>query len=163
MTDWPIKAQNRLSRFNKVMAIIASFLFVLIMLMTVLEVILRYLFKSPTVWTLETSQYLMLIATFLGAAYTLEIGAHIKVEFIVDLLSDGKKKIANIISSIFAIIFFAVLLWKSYELFWFNYEFSAVSFSMLAIPLSPIYFFMPIGSFFMLLQGIMQLIFCLKK
>jgi len=163
MADRTIQVQRILSRFNKVLAVIASFLFVLIMLMTVLEVVLRYVFKSPTGWTLEVSQFLMLIAIFLGAAYTLEIGAHIKVEFIVELLSGHTQRHVNVISSFLAIIFFSVLLWKSTELVWFNYQFDAVSFSMLAIPLFPIYIFMPIGSFFMLLQGIMQLISNLKR
>lgn len=163
MTDWASKVQGALSHLNKVVSIIASLPFIIIMLITVYEVIVRYVFNAPTVWTLEISQYLMLIGAFLAAAYTLEVGGHIKVDFLVERLSPGKRRIVNIISSLLGIIFFAALVWKSTELAWFTFKFGLRSMTMLAVPLFPIYVIMPIGSFLLLLQGIVQFLQLIVK
>jgi len=163
MTYWATKAQGALSHLNKVTSIIASLFFITIMLITVYEAIVRYVFNAPTIWTLEISQYLMLIATFLAAAYTLEVGGHIKVDFLVGRLSPGKRRIVNIISSLLGIIFFAALVWKSTELAWFNFKFGVRSMTLLAVPLFPIYVIMPIGSFLLLLQGTVQFFLIVKR
>ncbi len=156
MSNLATKMRSILSGINKTMAYIGVIPFCLIMLITVYEVVVRFVFNAPTIWTLEISQYFMLIAICLVPAYTLEKDGHIKVDFVVNSLSPRKKWIANILSSFLSIIFFAVLAWKSSQLTWSTFTFGEKSMTMLAIPLFPIYIFMAIGTFFLLLQGIVQ-------
>jgi len=156
MGHWVKKFQAILSRFNAVMNLSASSLWIIIMLITAYEVIARYAFNAPTIWSLEISRYAMLIAVFLGTAYTLEMRKHIKVDLVVMRLSPGKRRIVNIISSVLAIIFFTTLVWKTAESAWIAHKFGWESATLLAIPLSPIYVVVLIGSFFLFLQGIAQ-------
>ena len=156
MADWIAAAQAKLSRINWLFCIVASFLLIVMMVITVYEVIVRYVFNAPTIWTLEISQYSMLIAMFCAAAYTQEVDGHIRADFVLGLLSAPKKRVANIASSSLAIVFFSLLVWKSSELAWTAFLFGMRSMTMLSIPLLPIYVFVPVGSFLMLLQGIVQ-------
>lgn len=140
------------------MAYIGAAPFFLILFITVYEVLARSIFKAPTVWSLEISQYLMFIAICLVPAYTLEKGGHIKVDFVVNHLSLGKKRMANLLSSFLSIIFFAALLWKSSQMAWSAFQFGETSMSLLAIPLFPIYIFLPLGTFFLLWQGVVHFV-----
>ena len=163
MTDWASKFQGTLSRINKTSAVIGCIPFNIIMFITLYEVIARYILNAPTIWTLEISQYMMLIAIFLAPAYTLEVGGHIKVDFVVELLSPTRKRMAIILSSFLSLIFFAILAWKSIELAWTTYNFGMRSMTILAIPLFPVYVFLPIGCVLLLLQGIVQFIQLIEK
>jgi C4-dicarboxylate transporter DctQ subunit len=157
MTGWFSKAEGWLSRINWVMCFGAFFLLTMMMLITVYEVMMRYIFNAPTSWTLEITQYLMLIGLFIAAAYTLEVEGHIKVDFMTERLSPGKQRIVNVMTSVLAIIYFTLLLWESGQLAWLAFKFGQRSMTLLAIPLFPTYVFVPIGSFLMILQGVVQL------
>ncbi len=171
-TELPIGANPRsllgnvqrvFSRINKVSAVIGCIPFNIIMFITLYEVIARYILNDPTIWTLEISQYMMLIAIFLAPSYTLEMGGHIKVDFVVERFSPRKKRMALIASSFLSLIFFTVLAWKSVELAWSTYSLGMRSMSMLAVPLFPVYVFLPIGCVLMLIQGLLQFIQLIER
>ena len=45
------------------------------------QVVMRYVFKSPFVWAEEFSRYLLVWISCLGAAYGIRTGMHIAVQF----------------------------------------------------------------------------------
>ena len=157
------KIQVILTPINRVMTYASGFFFMLMMLITVFEVIVRYAFNAPTVWTLEVSQYLMVIAIFFGVAYTLEADAHIKVDLLVTRLSPQKQRTLGIITSILGIIFCAILVWKTAQLAGLAYQMHWISVTVLKVYLFPIYLIMPIGSFFLLLQYIVKFLMFINR
>ena len=157
------KIQVILTPINRVMTYVSGFFFMIMMLITVYEVIVRYAFNAPTVWTLEVSQYLMVIAIFFGVAYTLEADSHIKVDLLVTRLSPQRQRILGIIASILGIIFCAILLWKTAQLAGLAYQMHWISVTVLKVYLFPIYLVMPIGSFFLLLQYIVKLLMFINR
>ena len=150
------KVQGVLTHINNVTAVMGCVSFGLIMFITLYEVIARYILSSPTVWSLEISQFLMLIGIVLASSFTQEKGGHIKADFAVEYLSLRKKRMALIASSFLCLIFFVILAWKSVSVTWSTYSFGMRSMSMLAIPLFPIYVFIPIGCILLFVQGVLQ-------
>jgi C4-dicarboxylate transporter, DctQ subunit len=160
---WLGAAQSWLTRINWAACLFALFLSIMLMFVTVYEVVKRYVFNDPTVWSLEISQYLMLTALFAAASYTLEVGGHIKVDFLLEQLGPRGQRRLNLVSSVAAIIFFALLLRETGRLAWGALVFGGGRSTLLSIPLFPIYIFAPIGSFLILVQGILQFLRLLKQ
>jgi TRAP-type C4-dicarboxylate transport system permease small subunit len=151
------KIQPALSKFNKICASISGIGFLIIIFLTVYEVVVRYALKAPTAWTLEISSYILLTATFLSAAYTLETGGHIKIDLIPTLLKPQPRKILAIVVDVLGIVFVALWLWKSAVLAWDSYSLHWVSRTRLEVTLWPFYAVIPFGLFFLLFQYILLL------
>ena len=152
-----VKIQPALSKFNRICASISGIGFLIIIFLTVYEVVVRYALKAPTAWTLEISSYILLSATFLSAAYTLETGGHISIDLIPTLLKPQPRKILAIIVDVLGIVFVALWLWKSAVLAWDSYSLHWVSRTRLEVTLWPFYAVIPFGLFFLLVQYIMLL------
>jgi len=76
-----------------------SGIFVLVMgLIVTYEVIMRYVFRSPTIWVLEISIYLTIGSVFLGGGYALKEKMHINVDVITRYLSQRNQVLLQIIS-----------------------------------------------------------------
>ncbi|MBW1716406.1 MAG: TRAP transporter small permease [Deltaproteobacteria bacterium] len=116
--EWLFQKTQKVSMF------LGYFSGVLVLLMVaciIYDVVMRHIFNDPTIWADEFSCYLLVAITFLGAAYTLVIDGHIRVETIVERLPHKVREwvefIADILGFGFLIIFgcFAFgLAWSSY-------------------------------------------------
>ena len=151
------RIQIPLSKFNRLCASITGTGFFIILFLTVYEVIARYLFESPTMWTLEITGYVLLIACFLSAAYTLETGGHISIDLVSMNLRPKPKRILAIIVDILGIIFVALWLWKSTVLAIDSYNLHWISRTMMGVTLWPFYVVIPLCLLLMLFQYIVLL------
>lgn len=92
-------------RIAKVIADIARYIveaaIVVIMLLTVADVLMRLIFNHPILGVSEYSQMLMAII-LLAAGYTAMQDGHIKVDLVMNKLSEKVQKIFTIIASILA-------------------------------------------------------------
>jgi TRAP-type C4-dicarboxylate transport system permease small subunit len=110
------------------------------------DVIFRYFFNRPSIWVTEVSAYLLLYIIFLGTAYALQQGLHIKVTFIVDRVGAGRKRILNLITAFVSMVFCFVLLWQTSVMTWTAFKKNWVSPTMLNAPYVYIYVIMVFGS-----------------
>ena len=67
-------------RITKSVGIMASFAIVPLVLATCYEVLARYVFDAPTIWAYEIGYTLTGSHFLLGMAYTLAVGAHIRID-----------------------------------------------------------------------------------
>lgn len=63
-----------------------------------LQVISRYVFKNPIIWTEEAARYMLIIITFLGAPIAVRNGANVSLDFIFSRLSEQQKRPLTLIS-----------------------------------------------------------------
>src|SRR5262245_35068262 len=63
------------------------------------EVLLRYGFNSPIRWVVEISEYALLWITFLGAAWVLRNGGHVRVDILLQYLSPAALRVCGLISA----------------------------------------------------------------
>lgn len=84
----------------------------LMMLLTVLDVILRF-FRSPIPGTYEIVGLLGALAISFALGYTSMEKGHIAVDFLVQRFSDTVKMVISAVNNIIAMLFFAVAAWQS--------------------------------------------------
>jgi TRAP-type mannitol/chloroaromatic compound transport system permease small subunit len=75
-----MKWAGRVTSLNAAIARVASICVPLLVLTLVYEVIVRYVFNAPTLWSYDTSYFLNSILVMLGAGYTLSRRGHIAVD-----------------------------------------------------------------------------------
>lgn len=78
------------------------------------EVILRYVFNSPTIWAHESVIFLTAITFLFGGLISISTDKHIRVVLIYDHLPEKIRRIVNIIISLvsfFATVLFAWAAW----------------------------------------------------
>jgi TRAP-type transport system small permease protein len=67
-------------RFLRLLALIAGICLLLLMVFTVIDVLLRYVFNAPFRSVLEFTEFMMALIVFLGIAYCGWTGGHIAVD-----------------------------------------------------------------------------------
>jgi TRAP-type C4-dicarboxylate transport system permease small subunit len=82
-------------------------LFVVAVLISFYEVIMRYFFDSPTVWVHETTTAIVGMAMAYGGIYCYSKDSHIKVTLVADMLPPKAKKTVDIFIN-FLVLAFAV-------------------------------------------------------
>jgi C4-dicarboxylate transporter, DctQ subunit len=157
------QTQGGLSKINKYLALTAGVSVFLIMFITVYEVIVRYLFNAPTMWTFEVTGYLLLIATFLAASYTLEQGGHVNIDLVSMNLKPVPRRWLSIIVDVLGIAFISLWLWKSTALAMDSFILDFKSMSMLQVTLWPFYVLIPLGLLLLLIQYIVLLVHNIKN
>lgn len=84
----------------------------LMMLVTVVDVVLRYLFRSPLGWSLGfITDYLLIGLFFLGLSYTFRVNGHISVDAFVRRLPARIQRVLGVIGNVLACLFFALIVY----------------------------------------------------
>ena len=69
-----------LNTLISVSALVGGLLVLITALLVGFEVIMRYVFNSPTLWTFDVTIFLIMYSAFLGFAFTLREGKHVRLE-----------------------------------------------------------------------------------
>jgi TRAP-type mannitol/chloroaromatic compound transport system permease small subunit len=103
-----------IERVTGSIGIMASFAIVPLVLATCYEVFARYLFEAPTIWAYEVGYTLTGSHFLLGLAYTLAVGAHIRIDIFSGRFSPRTRAIIDLAA--YAVVL-PLLVWLSYALF----------------------------------------------
>ena len=77
------------------------------------DVIVRYAFARPNIWAMQMSEYIMVYATFLAAAWVLKNEGHVRLGLVIDHLKPKPQAVMGIITSIMGTCICLILLWQS--------------------------------------------------
>jgi TRAP-type mannitol/chloroaromatic compound transport system permease small subunit len=122
------------------------------------EVMVRFVFNSPTNW-LHESMFLMFgMQYMLSGAFAYCEDQHVRVDVIYAQFSVRGKAIADIITSVFFFIFAVTMLWTTIRFAMDSVSVGEHSFTEWGIQYWPVKLTMPIGAALLVLQGISKLI-----
>ena len=124
---------NRLSQLSGYIAALSILAATLII---VEQVVVRYVFKIPTIWQVETAVNLLIAATFLGAPYGLKENAHIHIDMLIINLPAGVRRKLDLATAAVAMGFCFFLAYRGGIMWWEAYEGGWRSSSLLSVPLS---------------------------
>lgn len=147
-----------MKKLNAICATIAGLVLLFVTFSIFIDVILRYFFNRPSIWITEVSSYLFLYIIFLGTAYALQQGLHIRVTFLLDRFNESLTRVFNLITSLLAIVFCFALLWQTSVMTWSAFKEDWTSPTMLSAPYVYIYIAMVIGSLLLSLTFILHTI-----
>jgi len=119
----------------------------LIMLVTVTDVFGRKIFgySIPSLYEF-TEDYLMVALVFLSISYVYKAGGHVKVDLLEKHFPNFIKIPLHKFLNLWALLFFVLIALKGWDVGVRAYQFQEVSSSILAYPLAPAYFLVPLGS-----------------
>ena len=127
------------------------------------EVIVRHILRVPTIWEIEFSVYLIIMATYLGAAYGLKDGAHIRIDVVVRLLPEEFRRKLFLVTSLFSLAFCMILAWKGWEMWWEATSKGWRSESLWGPPLTIPYIFLPLGMTLLSLQYLILIVGLMRR
>lgn len=95
------------------LAVIAGGITFLLMLLTVGDVSLRYVFNRPIPGTYELTEWLMCIVVFFAVAYTAAKGRDIAMELVVKRFSQRIQAIIDGVTSLLSLGLISLISWQS--------------------------------------------------
>jgi C4-dicarboxylate transporter, DctM subunit len=146
------KRWGLLDRVTNLFAFVGSIFIVFAALSITYEVVMRYVFKAPTIWVAEVTIYFVLAGTFLAVAYGLKEKAHVNVDFITLHLSGRQAVILELFTAGLGVLYCAVLGWEGATMAWdalMNWELAGM---ILKVPKCIPEAFIPLGSGLLILQ-----------
>jgi len=155
-----IRAVQRIDRFTDTTGIWIAWLNMPLVAVVAYEVIARYVFNAPTVWSFDMTYMLYGTIFMLGAAYALHKGAHIRTDFFYERWSVKTK---GMVDSISYIVFFfpslVMLLASSGGEAWYAWTISEMSEQTPWRPLLwPYKTVVPVTCVLLMLQGVSETI-----
>ena len=126
------------------------------LLLVVLAVLMFPVFARggdvSTVWALETAQFAVGAYYILGAGYSLQQGAHVRMDFLYANWKPRTKAIVDAITSFFVIFYLVVMLLGGWDSCAYAVVSKQVNHTVWAPYMAPIKIAMEVGIFFMLVQ-----------
>lgn len=116
------------------------------------EIIARSIFHSPTIWVMEISTYLLILAGFFGMAYTMRKNGHICVDFLYSRFPRGVRRGLDILTSLLSMFAIYVCMTESTNYMLMSLNMGVVSPSLLRVPLWIPQTFMVIGFVLLFLE-----------
>ncbi|RFU70503.1 TRAP transporter small permease [Peribacillus saganii] len=125
-------------------------------LLVIVNVVLRVMGSGLT-WSEELIRYFLIWVTFVGMSTCARDNEHMSIEFIPQMLKGTAQKIVLAIIYAVGLVFSILLIWYSYQLVNFSLQTGQVT-SGLGIPISVIYFIIPISGILVAIRYLQQLI-----
>ena len=143
---------------NEWMGRVVGFVIIAISVITVLEVMLRYIFNRPTLWAWDVNLMLMGAFTILPGGYLLLKEGHVIVDIYVARLSPRRRAMLDLATSVLFFISVGFLLWQSIIAAFDSLSKREIINSVWGPPLYPLKMLWPVGPLLLLLQGMAKFI-----
>tara|TARA_Y100001935_G_C17273406_1_gene493265 strand:- start:362 stop:838 length:477 start_codon:yes stop_codon:yes gene_type:complete len=146
--------------YNKIVkysGYLASALFISIGFIVSYEVIMRYVFNSPTVWVNEISRFLQIWATYLALTYSFHKKEFIRITVIYDRLNETGKKILDFISAVFILNFSLFVLYFGWLIAFDSLKVGRTSSTILDVPSFLTEFAIPLCFGFLVIRVLLEL------
>ncbi len=124
-----------------------------------LQILMRYIFNHPLVWSEELARYTFVWVTFVGASYGVHHNAHIRMEAIHKKFPPTLQKIVTISTNLLAILIFSYLVPAGIA---FTIEQHDIASSAMEIPMSLIFAAVPVGCVIVAFRLLVQTIQMIK-
>ncbi len=147
----PVEEDKKANILTKILSYIGGSVLFLMMVLTVIDVFMRYVFNSPLLGVQEITEFMLVTFVFFTLAYTETEQSHIRVDFVMDRLPSKFQDISSrvvIFIEMLTLLCVAVMgVIKGIRV----REMHHVS-GILSIPVYPFYFAVVLGAFAMALE-----------
>lgn len=145
---------TKTSRFAEVLSEIGL---AALMIMVFREVIWRYIFKHPSIFCVEISEYILIFITFMSAGWVLHEDRHVCMTAFTNRLSEATQLYLKIITSSLTMCLCMIIIWKGFRTVAMAYSGGYHSASLVNFPLWIAYLIIPCGMIILFLQYIVTM------
>ena len=131
---------------SRICSFIAAIAAVFLVLLTVGDVLMRFLFSKPILGSFELTEYLLVVIVFLAIPWATMRGNNVRVELITVRLRKKTQNVLYGISCFLSLLLTALIAWYTIPQAKYAYELMEKS-DMLDIPTYPFYFLIAVGFF----------------
>lgn len=107
------RARAAIERFVDVVGACTSWIALAIVVLMATNVLLRYLFRTGSVWAQELEWYLLVPLILFGMSYALRHGEHVRVDIVYGRFSTRTKLVVDLVSALLTIAVSALVVWLS--------------------------------------------------
>jgi TRAP-type C4-dicarboxylate transport system permease small subunit len=147
---------------SKAMNMVAMGVLAAMMLLTVADVSLRYVFSRPITGATEITEFMIVLVGFLGLAWCAVKGAHLKVDSLVSHFSPRLQAITDSFTYLIGLAICVIIGWRSFMEGVDLKRLNVVT-SLLEVPVSPFYIVLALGFAVLSLVMVAQLIQYIAK
>ncbi len=145
-------------RFNYMVGRVMMYGIFALMAVLMWSTISKQAFIIPSFWTLEVAQYILVAYYLLGGAYSIQLGANVRMDLFYNEWSVRKKAWVDCFTVLLLIFYLGVMLYGGVESTQYAIKYQEHSPSMWRPLMWPIKSMMCLGIFMMLLQAVSELI-----
>jgi TRAP-type C4-dicarboxylate transport system permease small subunit len=157
------KVRRIISFFSSLGLWISGIAVLLMMLLITVEVVGRRLLNFTTLIADEFSGYLLVVITFMGAAYTLKSAGFTRMELIYNQFKSASRRVLDIVFNLVSLVFLVILDYWLWDHIISNYRSGMASISILQTPLYIPKLFMGVGATLLLFQVVLELVVLLSS
>ena len=114
----------------------------------------RTAFNLPLIWAVEMAQFMLAAYYLLGGGYSMQLGAHVRMDLFYGKLAPKKRAFTDSITAFCLVFYLVVLLMGGIASTEYALTYGQKNYSSWAPPLAPIKIIMTIGILLMLLQAV---------
>ncbi len=141
------------------LGVVASWLVLLACLVSAGNATIRYLISNSSNAWLELQWYMFGGMVLLGAAYTLKVNEHVRVDLIYGMVSDRTRHWIDLLGgAVFLMPMCLIMIWFTWPWFWQSWVLNESSNNAGGLVRWPIKLLLPVGFGLILLQGISEMI-----
>ncbi len=130
-----------------------SWLILFVVIFVIYEIIMRHIFRIPTLWVSESMVFGSGLTYVLGAAWALKDNRHVKIDMVYGRLSPRQRAVMDSITFIFFALYLGIFLWATVNYAWRSVLVRETSGSAWDPPVYPIKVALAVGVFLLLLEG----------
>ena len=122
------------------------------------EVFMRYVIHRPPAWAWEICECMLLLVTFLGAAWLLRRKGHVSVDIVFSRLGMKTRTVVGILTSFLAMFICFLITWAGILITIDHFRAGITIPGYLDIPKAPFLIFIPLGCFMLTMEFLRQAI-----
>ncbi len=134
--------------------------FAIVLLVMTAQVISRYVFNNPIVWSEEFSRYSFVWISYLGCAYCVGVDGHTSITALRDRLPEFWQKVLIVIGNLIVMAVFIRIMPIAMKFIHNNRKFLT---SMMRIPFKYLYYSLPVGAVLTTIQLVLKSILLFDK
>ena len=127
-------------------AFLAGVLVIAMMLLISYEVVMRYFLHRAPAWAIEVSEHMVFVLAFLGAAWLLKQGGHVRIEIVTSRLNPKAGALLNVATSALGVLIWLAIAWYAGETTWDHFQRGILIYKALSFPKFILFAFISVGS-----------------
>lgn len=157
MSEFAVKYVKTIDAINYRIGRLAMYL-IFVMIGVLMWSSISKTFFLPSLWTLETAQFVMVAYYILGGPYSIQLGSNVRMDLFYGGWSPRTKAWVDLFTVFFLLFYLVVLLYGAYESTSYAFQYGERSYSSWRPFMWPIKTIMCLGIFMMILQTISELL-----
>ena len=157
MPGWAIAYVRRIEAVNYRLGRVVMYLLFVIMAILLWSSLTK-MFRVPSLWTLEMAQFTLVAYYLLGAPYSMQMGANVRMDLLYARFSPRSQAIWDVVTIFFLLFYLGVMLWGAVDSTTYSLSIGERAPSAWRPPMWPIKIIITLAFALMILQAIAHLI-----